>query len=169
MRHRVAGKKLGRPTAHRKAMLRNLLTSLILNDRIETTLARAKELRKLADWMITLAKQNTIHSRRQAAMYVYNKTALQKLFTTLVDRYRERTGGYTRIVKLGYRHGDAAEMAIIEYLTAEMKQEASAPKGKGKDKVEKATGEGRKEGKKDKKEKKEEKEKKEKKSGKKKT
>lgn len=119
MRHRVAERKLGRPTAHRKALLNNLVTSLILNNRIETTLPKAKELRVLADKMITIAKKNTIHARRQAMLYLKDRSAVQKLFTTLVDRYRERRGGYTRIMKLGHRHGDNAVMAVIEYLTAE--------------------------------------------------
>ena len=122
MRHRVAGKKLGRTTAHKKAMFRNMVTSLILNDRIETTLPKAKELKRWADKMITLAKKNTLHSRREAMKVLKDKSALQKLFSTLVDRYTNRAGGYTRVLKLGYRHGDKAAMAAIEYLTAEVKK-----------------------------------------------
>lgn len=122
MRHKVAGVKLGRTTAHKKALFRNLVTSLIINDRIETTLPKAKELRRWADKMITLAKKNTVHARRQAMSLLQDRAALQKLFTTLVDRYKDRAGGYTRILKLGFRHGDNAAMAVIEYLTAEAKK-----------------------------------------------
>lgn len=121
MRHQVAGTKLGRTSAHRKAMLRNMVTSLILRDRVETTLPKAKEMRRLADKMITLAKNGSLDARRRALEVVRNRDAVQKLFTTLVDRYRERQGGYTRIIKLGFRHGDSAPMAVLEYLTAEIK------------------------------------------------
>lgn len=120
MRHRVAGKKLGRTTSHKEAMFRNMVTSLILHDRIETTVVKAKELRRWADKMITLAKKNTLHSRRQAMSVLKDRVAYQKLFSNLVDRFKGREGGYTRVLKLGYRHGDNAAMAIIEFLTAEV-------------------------------------------------
>lgn len=122
MRHKRAGRKFGRTSAHKKALFRNQVTSLILNDRIETTLTKAKELRRWADKMITLAKKNTLHARRQAMEVLKDPAALTKLFSTLVDRFKDRKGGYTRIMKLGNRHGDAAPMAIIEYLTAEAKK-----------------------------------------------
>lgn len=122
MRHHVHNKKLGRTTAHKKAMLRNMVTSLILNDRIQTTLPKAKELRKWADKMITLAKKNSLHAKRQAMSILRDRAAMQKLFTTLLERFKDRQGGYTRIMKLGFRQGDSAAMAIIEYLTAEAKK-----------------------------------------------
>jgi large subunit ribosomal protein L17 len=120
MRHLVDSRKLGRTTAHRLALFRNMLSSLILCDRIETTLPKAKELRRWADWMVTLGKEGTLASRRQAARFVQNNNALQKLFSNLADRFKARNGGYTRIMKLGNRHGDNAPMAIIEYLSAEI-------------------------------------------------
>lgn len=126
MRHNVAHRRLGRTTGHRQSLFRNMLSSLIVRDRIETTLGKAKELRPLADRLITLAKDGTLSKRRMAFSMLRDDVALKKLFTTLVDRYRERKGGYTRILKLGNRHGDSAPMAIIEYLTAEIKNEASA-------------------------------------------
>lgn len=138
MRHQVAGKKLGRTGAHRNAMLRNMVTSLILNDRIETTLPKAKELKRWADKMITLAKRNSISARRQAMSVLTNRSALQKLFTILVDRYRDRSGGYTRVLKLGFRHGDNAAMAIVEYLTAEAKKVLKPAKKAPEAKAEKA-------------------------------
>ena len=107
-------RKLGRPTDHRIAMLRNLVTSLLDNGRIVTTLARAKEVRCMADKMITLGKTNTLHSRRQALSYITDKEVVYKLFEEIAPKYAERQGGYTRIIKAGPRRGDAAETAIIE-------------------------------------------------------
>lgn len=107
-------RKLGRPTDQRKAMLRGLVTSLLENGKIETTLARAKEVRCLADKMITLGKTNTLHSRRQALSFVTKKDVVYKLFEEIAPKYAERNGGYTRILKAGPRRGDGAEMAIIE-------------------------------------------------------
>ena len=107
-------RKLGRPTDQRKAMLRGLVTSLLEAGRIETTLARAKEVRCLADKMITLGKTNTLHSRRQALSFVTKKDVVYKLFEELAPKYAERNGGYTRVLKAGPRRGDGAEMAIIE-------------------------------------------------------
>ncbi len=121
MRHRVAGRKLGRTMEHRRAMLRNMVTSLILEERIETTLPKAKELRRVADRMITLGKRGTLHARRQALSYVRTNDAVKKLFAELAGRFSERNGGYTRILKLGQRRGDAAPIAIIEYLGAPIK------------------------------------------------
>ena len=107
-------RKLGRPTDQRIAMLRNLTTSLLEHGRVETTLTRAKELRCMADKMITLGKLNTLHSRRQALSYVMRKDIVYKLFEEIAPKYAERKGGYTRILKIGPRRGDAAPMAIIE-------------------------------------------------------
>lgn len=130
MRHAVGYRKLGRKTAHRLAMFRNMVTSLILHDRIETTLQKAKELRRWAEWMITLAKTGTVLARRRAAETVQDPVALRRLFDQLAGRYRERQGGYTRILRVGPRHGDSASMAIIEYLTAEAAPQVTDAKGR---------------------------------------
>ena len=114
MRHLKAGRKLNRSGAHRTALFRNLVTSLIEHEQVRTTDAKAKELRRVADRMITLAKRGTLHARRQAAAYVRTRKAVQKLFDEMANRFRERSGGYTRIVKIGHRHGDAAAMSVIE-------------------------------------------------------
>ena len=107
-------RKLGRPTDQRIAMLRNLVTSLLDNGKIVTTLARAKEVRCMADKLFTLGKTNTLHSRRQALSYITDKEVVYKLFEEIAPKYAERQGGYTRIIKAGPRRGDAAETAIIE-------------------------------------------------------
>jgi len=114
MRHLKAGRKLNRTSAHRKALLRNLVTSLIEHEQVQTSDAKAKELRRIADRMITLGKRGTLHARRQAASYVRTREAVKKLFDDVAGRFRERAGGYTRIIKLGHRHGDAAPMSVIE-------------------------------------------------------
>ena len=107
-------RKLGRPTDQRIAMLRNLTTSLLENEKIETTVTRAKEVRSTAEKMITLGKTNTLHSRRQALSYITKEDVVKKLFDEIAPKYAERNGGYTRIVKIGPRKGDAAPMVIIE-------------------------------------------------------
>ena len=107
-------RKLGRPTAHRKAMLRGLVTLLLENGQVETTLTRAKELRAVADKMITLGKANTLASRRQALAFITKEDVVKKLFDEIAPKYAERNGGYTRVLKTGPRRGDGAEMAIIE-------------------------------------------------------
>ena len=107
-------RKLGRRTDHRSAMLRNQVTSLLENGRIETTVTRAKETQKMAEKMITLGKQDSIHSRRQAAAYIYKPSTVQKLFDEIALEYAERNGGYTRVLKLGPRRGDGSERAILE-------------------------------------------------------
>lgn len=113
-------RKLGRTTDQRKALLRGLATDLIVHERLETTEAKAKELRSVVDKMITLGKRGDIHARRQAAAFLYNaeanenEVAVQKLFSDIAGRYEERQGGYTRVLKLGPRRGDGAEMAVIE-------------------------------------------------------
>ena len=107
-------RKLGRRTDHRNAMLRNLVQSLLDNGRIETTVTRAKEAQKMADKMITLGKKNTLHTRREAAAYIYKPSTVQKLFAEIAPNYEDRNGGYTRVLKLGPRRGDGSERAIIE-------------------------------------------------------
>jgi large subunit ribosomal protein L17 len=114
MRHLKAGRKLNRSGAHRKALFRNLVTSLIEHEHVRTTDAKAKELRRVADRMVTLGKRGTLHARRQALAYIRSETVVKKLFDEVAGRFRERPGGYTRVVKLGHRHGDAAPMSIIE-------------------------------------------------------
>lgn len=114
MRHRKAGKRLGRTTSHKRAMLRNMVTSLFDHERIVTTVAKAKEVRRVADKMMTLAKRGNLHARRQALSYMQDKTIVAKLFDELKNDYMDRNGGYTRIIRTGYRSGDAASMAIIE-------------------------------------------------------
>ena len=112
-------RKLGRPTAHRKAMLRGMVTLLLENGQIETTLTRAKEVRSMAEKMITLGKKNTLASRRAALAYITKEDVVAKLFSTIAPMYADRQGGYTQIFKMGPRRGDAAEMAIVKLLTVE--------------------------------------------------
>ena len=107
-------RKLGRPTAHRKAMLRNQVTDLLREGRITTTVTRAKETRRMAEKMITLGKRGDLHARRQALAYIYDEDVVTDLFDNIAPKYAERNGGYTRILKLGKRQGDAAEMAVLE-------------------------------------------------------
>ena len=109
-------RKLGRPTAHRNAMLRGMVTYLIENGSIETTLPRAKEIRSVAEKMITLGKKNTLASRRQALAYITKESVVKKLFDEVAPKYSKRSGGYTQIFKLGPRRGDAAEMALIRFV-----------------------------------------------------
>ena len=109
-------RKLGRPTAHRNAMLRGMVTYLLENGSIETTLTRAKEVRSIAEKMITLGKKNTLASRRAALAYITKEDVVTKLFSEIAPKYAERNGGYTQIFKLGPRRGDAAEMAIIKLI-----------------------------------------------------
>ena len=130
MRHGRALRKLGRDTEHRIALLRNLSTSLFEKERITTTLHKAKELRPFAEKLITLARRDTLHSRRLAARDVANKTVLKKLFDTLGPRFAERPGGYSRILKLGWRQGDGAELAILELLGSEPVFDKGPKKGK---------------------------------------
>jgi large subunit ribosomal protein L17 len=114
MRHKLSGRKLGKTSSHRKAMFRNMVTSLFEHERIVTTTEKAKELRPIAEKMITLAKRGDLHARRQALSYMRSKDVVEKLFTDIKDSFADRKGGYTRIVKTGVRKGDAASMAIIE-------------------------------------------------------
>jgi large subunit ribosomal protein L17 len=130
MRHLKAGRKLGRTSAHRKALFRNLVGALILRERISTTLAKAKELRGKVEKTITLGKKGTLHARRQAFKLAPQKETVQKVFGPLAERYAKRPGGYTRIIKIGPRKGDNAPMAFIELVDRE--GDVPAPeKGKG--------------------------------------
>jgi len=126
------GSKLGRTTSHRKAMLRTMVTSLLKHEKIQTTDMKAKELKKVADKMITLGKRGDLHARRQAAAYVRERDVVGKLFGEMSERYKDRAGGYTRIVKSGYRAGDNAPMSIIEFVrnaeAEKPRKKASAPK-----------------------------------------
>ena len=114
MRHKVAGRKLGRSTSHRRALYRNLVTDLLGYEKIVTTEAKAKEVRGLAEKMITLGKKGGLHSRRQALSFIIDKTVVEKVFDEMAERYAERPGGYTRTVKLGPRLGDGASMVKLE-------------------------------------------------------
>jgi large subunit ribosomal protein L17 len=114
MNHRKKGRHFNRTAEHRKMMMRNLATSLFLHGRVETTTAKAKELRRFAEPLITRAKRGDLHARRLVARYVTDDTAITRLFTEIGPRYRERPGGYTRVLHLGHRPGDAADIAIIE-------------------------------------------------------
>ena len=116
MHNRVGFNRLGRKSSHRKALHRNMVTSLIKYERIKTTKAKAREIRRTAEKLVTRGKTDTVHNRRLAARIIYEKAALNKLFTEIGPRFADRPGGYTRIVKLGYRKGDAAEMVILEFL-----------------------------------------------------
>jgi large subunit ribosomal protein L17 len=114
MRHRVAGVKLNRSPAHRRALFRNLVTALLQHEAVRTTDAKAKELRRWGDRMITLGKQGTLHARRRAASLIIGRSVVTKLFDELAPRYQSRNGGYTRVVKLGERAGDAAAVSLVE-------------------------------------------------------
>jgi large subunit ribosomal protein L17 len=120
MRHLKHGRKLGRTTAHRKALLRNLATALLEHERIITTEPKAKELRRVADKLVTLGKRGSLHARRQALQTVQSTTVVQKLFNEIAPRFAERQGGYTRILRLGYRPGDAAAMVVIELVDTQI-------------------------------------------------
>jgi large subunit ribosomal protein L17 len=133
MRHLKSGRKLGRTTAHRKALFRNMVTALIRRERIQTTLAKAKELRSHVEKTITLGKKGTLHAKRLARKVVVEKEAFIKLFGPLSERYAKRAGGYTRIIKIGHRRGDDAPMAFIELVDRE--SEAAPAKAKAEKKA----------------------------------
>ncbi len=122
MRHAIRGRKLGRTTAHRRALFRNQLESLVEHERITTTLVKAKELRPIAEKMVTKGKSGTLHARRRVRRWL-NRHLVKKLFDDIAPRFAERQGGYTRILKLGPRKGDGAEMALIEFVDYELGQE----------------------------------------------
>jgi len=127
MRHRVAGVKLSRSPAHRRALFRNLVTALLEHEVIRTTDAKAKETRRWADRMITLGKQGTLHARRRAATVLRRASVVKKLFDEIAPRYAERNGGYTRVVKLGHRLGDAAHLSIVELVERQRAEAEQAP------------------------------------------
>ncbi len=128
MRHLRSGSKLGKQPAHRRAVLRNLVTNLIEKERIHTTILRAKATRPLAERMITLGKRDSLHARRQAAAFLMTPEATQKLFTDLAPRFADRPGGYTRIIRTGWRIGDGAELAILEFIGSELKKKDRKPR-----------------------------------------
>ena len=129
MRHNNTGRRLGRKTSHREAMFRNMVTSLLIHEKITTTDAKAKEIRSVAEKMITLGKRGDLHSMRLAASFIREKSVVTKLFSTIAPRYTDRHGGYTRIIKLGIRQGDAASLSLIELVEEELtiKQRVSKP------------------------------------------
>lgn len=128
MRHNKAGRRLGRTTSHRIAMFRNMVTSFFEHERITTTDSKAKELRSIAEKMITLGKRGDLHALRQAASYIRDKKVVTKLFSTIAPRYSERDGGYTRIVKLGIRPGDNAPLSVIELVEEQVTKKVKKAK-----------------------------------------
>lgn len=134
MRHNMAHRKLGRTASHRVAMFRNQLASLVMTERIVTTLPKAKELRPIAEKVITKAKNGSVHDRRIVGRWLLDRDHIQKLFDVIAPRFATREGGYLRIVKLGSRQGDGAEMAVLEFVDFELKKKsaAPAPEAKGK-------------------------------------
>jgi len=121
IRHNNAGRRLGRKTSHREAMFRNMVTSLLAHEKITTTDGKAKEIRTFTEKMITLGKRGDLHAMRQAASFIREKSVVTKLFSVIAPRYKERQGGYTRIIKLGMRQGDTAPVSVIELVEEEMK------------------------------------------------
>jgi large subunit ribosomal protein L17 len=140
MRHGVSGRKLGVTSTHRVAMLRNMATSLIKHEQITTTLPKAKELRPYVERIITLGKRGGLHARRQAYAQIRDERVVEKLFTTIAERYKERAGGYTRVLKAGMRYGDAADMAVIELVERDVsaKGQDSGPKPEATDEEQEA-------------------------------
>jgi large subunit ribosomal protein L17 len=130
MRHRTTGRKLNRTASHRKAMLSNMTASLLTHEQITTTLPKAKEVRRIADKMISLGKRGTLHARRQAFAYLRDDGAVRKLFDGLAVRYKERPGGYTRVLKAGFRYGDVAPMAVIELVDRDPEAKGAADKAR---------------------------------------
>jgi large subunit ribosomal protein L17 len=130
MRHRNYGKKLSRKTEHRRALLRNLVTSLILEERVQTTVAKAKAARSVAEQIITLGKRGDLHARRLAASYCLTAPAVKKLFEDVARRYAARPGGYTRIVRTGWRKGDGADTAVLELVGTDVLQKRAEARAK---------------------------------------
>src|ERR1700675_273300 len=130
MRHLNSGSKLGRQPAHRRATLRNLVTNVIERERITTTLTRAKAARPVVERIITLGKKDSLHTRRQAAAYLFTPAATQKLFDVIAPRFADRQGGYTRIIHAGFRIGDGAQLAILELLGSKLRKKESKDKDK---------------------------------------
>lgn len=134
MRHQKTGRKLGRNSSHRKAMFRNMVTSLFKYEQLETTDAKAKELKPIAEKLITLAKKGDLHSRRLALSYMKDKSVTHRLFEEIKDRYISRHGGYVRIVKKGIRRGDGADLSIIQLIKDDIKKKKKGKKTKSADK-----------------------------------
>jgi large subunit ribosomal protein L17 len=130
MRHLKSGRQLSRNSSHRWALMRNLITALLREEKIRTTDPKAKELRRWVDRVITLGKQGTLHARRQVLSIVQDKAVVRKLFDTIGPRFKDRPGGYTRIVKVGIRRGDAAQMSVIELVASENAKESAAGGGR---------------------------------------
>lgn len=130
MRHQKAGRKLGRETSHRLAMFRNMVTSLLEHERIETTEQKAKEVKRLADKMVTLGKRGDLHARRQAMQVIRTETVGKKLFDEIAPRFKDRAGGYTRIIKIGRRLGDNALVVVLELVVQKAKDPEQKDKGK---------------------------------------
>jgi large subunit ribosomal protein L17 len=130
MRHLKSGRQLSRNSSHRWALMRNLITALLREEKIRTTDPKAKELRRWVDRVITLGKQGTLHARRQVLSIVQDKAVVRKLFDTIGPRFKDRSGGYTRIVKIGIRRGDAAQMSVIELVASEKVKESAAGGGR---------------------------------------
>jgi len=152
MRHRVAGRKLSRTTQHRELMFRNMVVSLLQHERIKTTLAKGKELRSWADKIITLGKKGSLHARRQAFALLRDEGIVKKLFDEIAPKLKDREGGYTRIYKMGWRHGDGAPLSLVELVTFSSPEEKKkSPVKKAKEVLEKVTP--KKKGKEEKKEK----------------
>lgn len=139
MIHRRKGRKLGRTSSHRKAMFRNMVTDFLDKERIITTIAKAKELRPFAEKMITLGKRDNLHSRRRALSIIRRKSVVHKLFDSLAPRYADRNGGFTRIIRLGFRKGDTAEIAIIELVDREGEKDTPKKSKKASSKKESKT------------------------------
>ena len=142
MRHRKAGYRLQRNVSHRRALLRNLVTSVVMDERIETTITKAKAAKPIVEKMITLAKEGTLHSRRQAAAFLQTPESVKKLFDKLGPRFGQRNGGYTRIIRVGFRQGDGAETCMLELVGSELVRRAADRAKRREDKL-KALQEGR--------------------------
>ncbi len=130
MRHRNFGKKLSRMTEHRRSLLRNLVTSLIVEERIETTVAKAQAARTVAERIITLGKRGSLHARRQAASYLMTAPALKKLFEDVAKRFATRPGGYTRVIRTGWRQGDGSDLAVLELVGTDVLQKRAEARAK---------------------------------------
>lgn len=139
MRHGKFGRKLGRTSEHRTSMLSNMTASLLLHEQITTTLPKAKEVRRVADRMITLGKRGGLHARRQALSFLKDGDVVSKLFGALAERYKERKGGYTRVLKAGFRYGDSAAMAVVELMDRDADAKGAADKVRAAAEAEAAT------------------------------
>ena len=130
MRHGMSGRKLNRTSSHRKALFSNLAAALITHEQIKTTLPKAKDLRPVVEKLITLGKRGDLHARRQAAALLRDDAVVRKLFSVIADRYKDRQGGYTRVLKAGFRYGDAAPMAIIELVERDLSAKGASNKAR---------------------------------------